>query len=55
VSTGCTDDTARIAAERPGVGVIDPPAPGNVGEPQIPSSLPTINVRQGYEKERSSL
>lgn len=55
VTTGCTDDTARIAAERTGVGVIDPPAPGKDGVLQVPSSSPPISTRQGYEKEGSIL
>lgn len=31
VANGCTDDTARVAASRPGVRVVDRPEPGKVG------------------------
>jgi hypothetical protein len=55
VSTGCTDDTARIAADRTGVGVIDPPAPGKDGVLQVSRSSPPISTRQGYEKKGSIL
>jgi len=31
VANGCTDDTAKVAASRPGVRVVDRPEPGKVG------------------------
>ncbi|MGF1663440.1 MAG: glycosyltransferase, partial [Kineosporiaceae bacterium] len=31
VANGCTDDTAAVAAARPGVRVLDRPEPGKVG------------------------